>query len=92
MRNPQIIKTNKLEGITEVVCSLDINNLENGSPSYTLLTYHVTAHKDSVHFEPYTPQYKKCKKGEFISLALRMTHKENNITNGLETTVVFHIQ
>ena len=76
--NPRIIKTNKLEGITEVVFSLDeldnTNNLENGSPSYTLFTYHVTAHEDSMHFEPYTPQYKKLKKDLLISLVLRMKH------------------
>ena len=64
--NPGIIKTNTLEGITEVVFSLDeldnTNNLENGSLSYPLFTYHVTAHEDSMHFEHYTPQYKKLKK------------------------------
>ena len=57
----QIIKTNKLEGITEVVFSLyeldNTNNLENGSPSYTLFMYHVTAYEDCMYLKPYTPQY-----------------------------------
>ena len=88
---------NKLEGITEVVLSLDeldnTNNLENGSPSYTLFMYHVTVHDDSMHFEPYIPQYRKLKKGELVSLALRMMHKKNNlITDGPATTVILHIQ
>ena len=62
-RNPRIKRMNKLEGITEVVFNLDeldnTNNLENRLPSNTLFTYHVTAQEDSMHFEPYTPQYKK---------------------------------
>ena len=76
-KNPRIININKLEGINEVVFSLDeldnTNNLENGSPSYTLFMYHVTAHEDSMHFKPYIPQYKKIKKGQLVSLALRMS-------------------
>ena len=80
-----------------MVFSLDeldnTSNLENSSPSYTLFTYHVTVHEDSTHFELYTPQYKKLKKGELVSLALRMMHKKNNIiTDGLATTVVLHIR
>ena len=68
------------------------NNLENGSPSNTLFMYHMTAHEDFTHFEPYTPQYKKLKEGELVSLALRMMHKKNNIvTDGLVTTVVLLI-
>ena len=68
------------------------NNLKNGSPSNTLFTYYVTAYEDSMHFEPYTPQYKKLKKGELISLVLRMKNLKNNImANGLATTVVLHI-
>ena len=86
-----------LAGITEVVYSLDeldnVNNLENRSPSYTLFTYQMTAYEASMHFEPYTPQYKKLKKGELVSLALRMMHKKNNIiTDGPATTVVLHIR
>ena len=68
---------------------LNTNNLKNGSPSYTLFTYHVTAHEDSTHFELYTSQNKKIKKGELISLALKMTHKKNIITDGLATTMCF---
>ena len=52
------------------------NNLENGSPSNILFTYHVTAYKDSAHFERYTPQYKKLKKGELISIVLRIKRME----------------
>ena len=62
-KNPRIKRTNKLEGITEVVFNLDdldnTNNLEDRKPSNTLLMYHVTAYEDFTHFEPYTPQYKK---------------------------------
>ena len=95
--NPGIIKKNKLEGITEVVFSLDkldsTDNLKNEPPSYTLFMYQVTAHKDSTHFEPYTPQYNKLKKGELVSLALRMKHMKSNImTDGPATTVVLHFR
>ena len=91
------IRTNKLEAITEMVLNLDeldnVNNRENGKPSNTLFTYHVTAYDDSTtHFEPYTPQYKKLKNGELVSLALRITHMKNNIiTDDPATTVVLHI-
>ena len=75
-KDSRIKRTNKLEGITEVVFSLDeldnTNNLENISPCYTLFMYHVTAHEDFTYFEPYTPHYKKLKKGELVSLVLRM--------------------
>ena len=95
-KDSQIIKTNKLEGIAEVVFSLNeldnMKNLENKSPNYTLFTYHMTAHEDSMHFEPYTPQYKKLKKGKLVFLVLRMKHMKNNImANGPATTVVLHI-
>ena len=69
------------------------NNIENGSRSNTLFMYHVTACDDSTHFKPYTPQYKKLKNGELVSLVLRMKHMKNNIvTNGPVTTVVLHIR
>ena len=48
------------------------NNLKDGKPGNTLFTYHVTAYEDCTHFEPYTPQYKKLKNGELVSLALTM--------------------
>ena len=77
-KKPRIIKTNKLEGITKVVFNLDdldnTNNLENRSPSNILLTYHVTSYDDSMHFEPYAPQYKKLKNGVIISLVLRIAN------------------
>ena len=71
-KKPRIIKANKF-GITEAVFSLDeidnANNFENGSPSNTLFTYHVTAYDNST-------QYKKLKKGDLVSLVLRMKHLE----------------
>ena len=69
------------------------NNLEDGKPSIALFTYHVTAYGDSTHFKPCTPQYKKLKNDELVSLGLRITHMENNIiTDGLATTVVRYIR
>ena len=93
----QVIKKNKLKGITEITLNLDelnsSENLKDGHPSNTLFTYHVDAHKDFTHFEPHTPQYKKLKKGEFTSLNLRITDQNNNIiTDGLQVTVVLHIR
>ena len=53
----QVIKTNKLKGITEMIINLDeLNNsvnLKDGRPSNELLTYHVTDDKDFTHFEPH---------------------------------------
>ena len=70
----QVTKTNKLKGITEMIINLDevdnTNNLEDGKPSNSLLTYHVTSNEDFTSFEPQNPQYKKLKNGEFISLFL----------------------
>ena len=93
----QVGRTNKLEGITEIVLSLDeldnTDNLENGKPSSTLLAYHVTAHDDFTNFEPCAPQYKRLKDEEFNSLTLRMMHKESSvITGGPATTVVLHVR
>ena len=92
----QVIKKNKLNGITEMIISLDelnnSDNLKDGRPSNELLTYHVTDDKDFTRFEPDIPQYKKLKNREFISLTLRITDQNNNvITDGLGTTVVLHI-
>ena len=92
----QVIKKNKLKGITEMTINLDelnnSDNLEEGHPSNTLFTYHVDAHKDFTCFEPHTPQYKKLKNGEFTSLNLRITDQNNNIiTDGPQLTVVLHI-
>ena len=71
----QVIKKNKLRGITEMVLNLDeldnSDNLEDGRPSNSLLTYHVTSNEDFMLFKPHTPQYKKLKNGEFTSLTLK---------------------
>ena len=90
----QVIKTNKLKGITEMIINLDeLNNsinLKDGRPSNELLTYHVTDDKDFTCFK--TPQYRKLKNGEFTSLNLRITDQNNNIiTDGPQVTVVLHI-
>ena len=54
----QVIKKNKLKGITEMIINLDelnnSDNLEDGHPSNSLLTYHVTDDKDFTRFEPQT--------------------------------------
>ena len=93
----QVIKKNKLKGITEMIINLDelnnSDNLEDGHPSYTLFMYHVTDDKDFMHFEPQTPQYRKLKNGVFTSLTLRIMDQAGNIiTDGLQVTVVLHIK
>ena len=95
--NPQIIKTNKLAKVTNVSLKLDeldnTNNLEDGHPSNTLFTYYMPGSEDFTRFEPQTPQYKKLKYGEIVSLMLRITDQNNNIIcNGPGTTVVLHIR
>ena len=92
----QVIKTNKLKGITEMIINLDevdnTNNLEDGRPSNSLLTYHVTSNEDFTSFKPQNPQYKKLKNGEFTSLTLRVMDQNNDIiTDGPQVTVVLHI-
>ena len=92
----QVTKTNKFKGITEIILNLDeldnADNLEDGRPSNTLLTYHVTSNEDFTSFEHQNPQYKKLKNEEFTSLTLRITDQNNNvITNGRQVTVVLHI-
>ena len=65
------------------------DNLEDGHPSNTLFTYHMTDDKD---FKK-TPQYRKLKNGEFTSLTLRITDQNNNIiTDGPQVTVELHIK
>ena len=93
----QVIKTNKLKGITEMIINLDevdnTNNLKDGKPSNSLLTYHVTSNEDFTSFESQNPQYKKLKNGEFTSLTLRITDQNNDIiTDGPQVTVVLHIR
>ena len=93
----QVTKTNKLKGITEMIINLDevdnTNNLEDGRPSNSLLTYHVTSNEDFMSFEPQTPQYKKLKNRQFTSLTLRIMDQAGNvITDGPQVTVVLHIR
>ena len=92
----QVTKTNKLKGITEITLNLDqlnnSDNLKDGRPSNSLLTYYVTSNEDFMHFEPQNNQYKKLKNGEFTSVNLRITDQNNNvITDGLQVTVVLHV-
>ena len=92
----QVIKKNKLKGITEMILNLNerenSDNLEDGKSSNALLTYHMTSDGDFMRFEPDIPQYKKLKNGEFTSLTLRITDQNNNvITGGPQVTVVLHI-
>ena len=96
VNDDQVIKKNKLKGITEMIFNLNeldnTDNLENGRPSNALLTCHVTADKDFTRFEPNIPQYKKLKNGEFVSLSLRIMDQKNNIINdGPQVTVVLYI-
>ena len=68
------------------------DNLKDGRPSNSLLTYYVTSNKDFTRFEPKIPQYKKLKNEEFTSLTLKITDQNNNIMNdGPQVTVVLHI-
>ena len=54
-----VLRTNKLEGITKVIISLNeldnSNNLEDGRPSNVLFTYYVTSSESYTLFEPQTP-------------------------------------
>ena len=91
-----ILRTNKLEGITKMVISLNelnnSNNLEDGRPSSVLFTYYVASSECYMLFEPQTPGYMKLKYGEIVSLTLRITHQNNDIiTDEMEVTVVLHI-
>ena len=93
----QVIKKNKLKGITEMIFNLNeldnSNNLEDGHPSNTLFMYHMADDKNFTCFEPRTPQYRKLKNGEFTSLTLRITDQSNNIiTDGPQVTIVLHIK
>ena len=66
----------------EMIINLDeLNNRDNlkeGHPSNSLLTYHVTGDKDFTHFESQTPQYRKLKNEEFTSLALNPSEIDEN--------------
>ena len=92
----QVTKTNKLKGITEITLNLNeldnSNNLEDGRPRNSLLTYYVTSNEDFTHFKPQNPLYKKLKNEEFTSLTLKITDQNNNvITDGPQVTVVLHV-
>ena len=92
----RIIKMNKLAKVKDMIFNLNeldnSGNLKDGRPSDALFMYYVSNSKDFMHFEPQTPQYKKLKNGEIVSLTLRITDQNNNvITDGLGTTVVLHI-
>ena len=92
----QVIKKNKLKGITEMILNLNeldnSDNLRDGRPSNELLTYHVTSNEDFMSFEPQTPQYKKLKNDTITFLTLKITDQNNNvITDGPQVTVVLHI-
>ena len=91
-----ILRTNKLEGITKMIISLNeldnSDNLKDGRPSNVLFTYHVTSSECYTHFEPQTPRYKKLKNDTITSLTLAITDQNNDIiTDGPEVTVVLHI-
>ena len=93
----RIIKMNKLAKVIDMIFNLNkldnSGNLKDGRPSDALFTYYVSNSKDFTHFEPQTPQYKKLKNGEIVSLTLRITDQNNNvITDGLGRTVVLHIR
>ena len=88
---------NKLEKVPDTIFNLNeldnSGNLKDGRPSDALFTYYLSSSKDFTHFEPQTPQYKKLKGGQIVSLTLRITDQNNNIiTDGLGTTVVLHIR
>ena len=75
--DPQIIKTNKLAKVTNMVFKLDeldnSDNLEDGHPSSTLFTYYVPGSENFMCFKPATPRYKKLKNGEIVSLTMKIT-------------------
>ena len=92
-----VLRTNKLEKVTKMTISLNkldnSDNLEDELPSNALFTYYVASPEHSMHLEPVTPQYKKLKNCEIISLTLKITDQAGKvITNGLGTTVVLHIR
>ena len=92
-----VLRTNKLEKVTKmVICLEEIDNwdnLEDGRPISTLLTYYVTGPEHFTCFEQRTPQYKVLKSGMITSLTLKITDQAGNIiTDGPGTTVVLHIK
>ena len=61
----QVTKMNKLKGITEITLNLDeldnSNNLKDGRPSNSLLTYYMSDDKDFTCFEPQNPSTRNLK-------------------------------
>ena len=61
----QVTKTNKLKGITEITLNLDelnnSDNLKDGRPSNSLLTYYVTSNEDFTFSNPKIPSTKNLK-------------------------------
>ena len=92
-----VLRTNKLEKVTKMVISLkELNNrdnLEDGRPINALFTYYVTGPEYSTYFEPVTPQYKKLRHDEIVSLTLKIMDQTGKvITDGLGTTIALYIQ
>ena len=91
-----ILRTNKLDKVMKMAIILEeldnSDNLEDGLPRNTLFTYYVSGPEYFTRFEPVTPQYKKLRDGEIVSLASKITYQNNNITDGPGTTVVLHIR
>ena len=93
----RIIKMNKLAKVIDMIFNLnELNNsgnLKDGRPSDALFTYYVSSSENFSSFEFQTPQYKKLKNGEIVSLTLRIIDQAGNIiTDGLGTIVVLHIR
>ena len=87
-----VLRANKLYNVTKMTISLEelnnSDNLEDGKPSNTLFMYYVTGPEYSMHFEPVTPQNKKLRHGEIVSLTLKIMDQ----AEGPGTTVVLHIK
>ena len=92
-----ILRANKLEKVKKMTISLNeldnSDNLEDGQPSNTLVTYYVTEPEYSMCFEPRTPYYNKLKSDMINSLSLKIMDQAGNIiTDGPGMTVVLHIK
>ena len=63
--DPQIIKTNKLAKVTNMIFKLDeldnTNNLEDGKPSNTLFMYYMPGSEDFTRFKPKRPDIRDSK-------------------------------
>ena len=97
INDDRVIKKSMLKGISEMIINLDeldnTDNLKDGRPSNSLLTYHVTSKEYFTSFKPQNPQYKKLKNEEVTSLTPRITDQNNYIiTDCLQVTVVLHIR